>query len=219
MTPVQRDSDERLGAHVSTQGGVQSAPDRGVAIGATAIQVFTKTPSQWKEPAISEAAVREFQERLGSSGVKSVVSHDSYLINLASPDPVLSARSTTAFIAELTRCRALGIAHVVSHPGNYIDDREPGLERNAERYTHCLRQVPGDVGVLIEGTAGTGTALGASFAELVELRERIGEDVRHRVGFCLDTCHLYSSGHDLVTAYDAVWDRWEREVGFGLLGC
>jgi len=219
MAPVKRDSWERLGAHVSSQGGVQNAPGRGLAIGATAIQLFTKTPNQWKEPALGEDTVREFRANLESSALRMVVSHDSYLINLASPDPTLSARSTTAFITELTRSRTLGIPWVVSHPGNYIDDREAGLFRNAERYTHCLREVPGAVGVLIENTAGSGTALGQSFAELVLLRESIAEDVRHRVGFCLDTCHLYSAGYDLVTRYDAVWKEWERVVGWQHLGC
>lgn len=219
MAPVKRDEDERLGAHVSTQGGVQSAPGRGNAIGATAIQVFTKTPNQWKEPALTETAVREFRQNRESSGLRMVVSHDSYLINLASPDPILNARSTTSFVAELTRCESLEIPWVVSHPGNYIDDRERGLQRNAEQYTRCLREVSGPVGVLIENTAGSGTALGTTFEELRTLRDLIGEEVRHRVGFCLDTCHLYSAGYDVVTRYDAVWEEWERVVGFVHLGC
>jgi deoxyribonuclease-4 len=79
--------------------------------------------------------------------------------------------------------------------------------------------VPGAVGLLIENTAGSGTALGQSFAELALLRESIAEDVRHRVGFCLDTCHLYSAGYDLVTRYDAVWKQWEQVVGWQHLGC
>jgi deoxyribonuclease-4 len=219
MTPVKRDIDERLGAHVSTRGGIQTAPGRGAAICATAIQVFTKTPSQWREPTIPDQAVREFREQLQTSGVWGVVSHDSYLINLASPDRTLSQRSATAFRAELARCEALGISHVVSHPGNYIDVREAGLERNAKRYSEALRAVPGAVGVLIETTAGTGTALGSSFEELAVLRELIGSDVRDRVGFCADTCHIYSAGYDLVNDYDGVWARWERVIGLTHLGC
>jgi deoxyribonuclease-4 len=219
MTPVKRDPTERLGAHVSTQGGVQTAPGRGSAIGATAIQLFTKTPSQWKEPVLTEEALREFRIQLAESGVHQVVSHDSYLINLASPDPELSRRSTAAFEAELSRCQGLGIGAVVSHPGNYIDERGAGLIRNAEHYTACLRAVSGEVMVLIEITAGTGTALGSTFEELTELRERIGADVRDRVGFCADTCHLYSAGYDLVTDYDGVWDRWDRVVGLEHLRC
>ena len=122
-------------------------------------------------------------------------------------------------MAELTRCETLGIRWVVSHPGNYMIDRESGLERNAREYSACLRAVPGEVRLLIEGTAGTGTALGSSFEELAALREAIGADVRDRVGFCLDTCHLYSAGYDLVKDYEGVWARWEAAVGLGLLGC
>lgn len=219
MTPRKRDPRELLGAHVSTQGGIQTAPVRGTEIGATAIQVFTKTPNQWRDPTPTAEAVGEFRNRLESSEIRVVVSHDSYLINLASPDRSLGERSIRSFTAELQRCRGLGIPHVVSHPGNYIDHREAGLERNARNYTRCLRSVPGDVSVLIELTAGTGTALGATFEELDELRERIAEDVRHRIGFCADTCHLYSAGYDLAGDYDGVWGRWERVIGFERLGC
>ena len=171
---------DRLGAHVSTQGGVHQAPGRGVAIGATAIQVFTKTPNQWREPEISPEVCESFQSALETSGVDSVVSHDSYLINLASPDPLLSARSVTSFVAELERCRSLKIGAVVSHPGNYIDDREAGIRRNARGYTECLERV-GDVRVLLETTAGCGTSLGSNFEELAELRACIPASLRSRV--------------------------------------
>ena len=219
MAPVKRLRGERLGAHVSTRGGVQHAPARGMAIGASAIQLFTKTPNQWREPVLTDETVRAFRKNLRASRLRMVVSHDSYLINLASPDPYLSARSTTAFRAELGRCERLGIPWVVSHPGNYIDDRERGIERNAARYTECLRAVDGTVGVLIENTAGSGTALGSRFEELGALRDRIGEDVRGRVGFCLDTCHLYSAGYDLVNRFDEVWEDWDRLVGREHLRC
>jgi len=218
MTPTKRDGRELLGAHVSTQGGVHTAPKRGLLIGATAIQVFTKTPNQWREPEIAEPTVQEFRNRLAESDIRAVVSHDSYLINLATPDPTLSRRSTLSFTAELRRCLALGIGGVVSHPGNYIDAREPGLERNARNYTECLRAVP-TVMLLIEATAGTGTALGSTFEELAELRDRIAPDTRDRVGFCLDTCHLYSAGYDLARNYEEVWARWDRVVGFKHLRC
>ena len=218
MTPGKRDPAERLGAHVSTQGGIQTAPARGTAIGATAIQVFTKGPSQWREPQLTARAVREFRNALESTEIRAVISHDSYLINLASPAPELSRRSTRAFTAELRRCKRLGIGSVVSHPGNYIDHLEAGLERNAKNYTRCLRAVPA-VKVLLEGTAGSGTSLGSRFEELAELRLQIGEDVRHRVGFCLDTCHLYSAGYDLVGDWDGVWKAWDRLIGFERLGC
>lgn len=205
-----------LGAHVSTAGGVAKAPGRGVAIGATAIQIFTKTPSQWRDPAVTPETAEAFRAALEASGLRAVVAHDSYLINLASPDAVLRRRSITSFKAELERCRALGIPHVVSHPGNYIDDRGRGLERNAEGYTEALEAVPG-VGVLLEGTAGSGTALGCTFEELAELRRLMPTELHHRVAYCLDTCHLYSSGYDLVNAFDEVWQQFDDVCGIGQL--
>jgi deoxyribonuclease-4 len=214
-----RKSGDLLGAHVSVQGGVHTGPGRGAAIGATAIQVFTKTPNQWREPVLSDETVAEFRRERERTGITSIVSHDSYLINLASPDPVLAARSADSFVAELHRCAALGIGGVVSHPGNFIDEREAGLQRNAEAYTRCLETVPGPVMVLLETTAGSGTALGSTFEELARLRERIGASVRHRVAFCADTCHLYSAGYDVVGDYDGVWSRWDAAIGLPGLRC
>lgn len=210
---------ERLGAHVSVQGGVDKAPVRGKAIGATAIQVFTKTPSQWREPAIPRESFSTFRREFERCRLSSIVAHDSYLINLASPDRALSARSEASFIQELGRCEAFGIPYLVSHPGNYIDDRDAGLARNAAAYTRSLRKVPGSVVILLETTARCGTALGSTFEELAELREAIGADVRDRIAFCADTCHLYSAGYDLVRDFDEVWRRWESVIGFAGLRC
>jgi deoxyribonuclease IV len=210
---------ERLGAHVSVQGGVEKAPVRGKAIGATAIQVFTKTPSQWREPTISVESFSAFRKECERYRLSNIVAHDSYLINLASPDRALSARSQASFVEELRRCEAFGIACLVSHPGNYIDDRDAGLARNAAAYTRCLRKVPGSVVILLETTARCGTALGSTFEELALLRSLISDDVRHRIAFCADTCHLYSAGYDLVNDYDAVWERWDRILGLGALRC
>jgi deoxyribonuclease-4 len=208
-----------LGAHVSTRGGVFAAPARGTAIGATAIQVFTKTPNQWREPTVTTEICNAFARERDRSGILHIVAHDSYLINLASPDRALRKRSIESFVAELRRCEALGIAWVVSHPGNYIDNREAGLLRNAAAYTRCLELVPGTVGVLLEHTAGGGTSLGGTFEEIALLRDAIGEHVRHRVGFCADTCHLYSAGYDLVRDYEGVWVRWDQVLGLAHLRC
>jgi deoxyribonuclease IV len=210
---------ERLGAHVSVQGGVDKAPVRGKAIGATAIQVFTKTPSQWREPGVSSESYTAFRRECERYQLSNIVGHDSYLINLASPDPLLSSRSEAAFVAELQRCEAFGIPLLVSHPGNYIDDRTAGLARNAAAYTRCLQGAPGTVVVLLETTAGCGTSLGGSFEELALLRSLVGDEVRHRVAFCADTCHLYSAGYDLVGDYDGVWRRWDRILGLDQLRC
>ncbi|PYP73533.1 MAG: deoxyribonuclease IV [Gemmatimonadetes bacterium] len=211
--------DDLLGAHVSTQGGVANAPARGATIGATAIQIFTKTPSQWREPAIAPAHVDAFRAAVATAGIQAVVSHDSYLINLASPDARLRERSLRSLVGELHRCRALGIPWVVSHPGNFMDERAAGLERNARGYAACLAQVPGEVGVLIEGTAGAGTALGARFEELRALRDAMPAALRPRVGFCLDTAHLHAAGYDVAGDVAGVWDRFDREVGLEHLKC
>ncbi|HEV8380843.1 MAG TPA: deoxyribonuclease IV [Gemmatimonadales bacterium] len=207
-----------LGAHVSSQGGVAAAPERGAALRATAIQLFTKTPNQWREPAIAAEMIGRFRREVTRHGLEAVVAHDSYLINLASPDPALRARSIASFTSELERSRSLGLRAVVSHPGNYIDDRVAGLERNASGYAECLASVPGAPEVWIEGTAGSGTALGARFEELRELRNALPDEIRTRVGFCLDTAHLDAVGYDLARV-ESVWEEFDRVIGFALLKC
>src|SRR5947199_10127319 len=116
-----------------------------------------------------------------------------------------------AFTGELERCRTLGIPWVVSHPGNYIDDRTDGLARNARAYAECLAAGPGEVGLLIEGTAGAGTALGSTFEELRALRDALTAGVQARVGFCLDTAHLHAAGYGVATALEEVEERFEGE--------
>jgi deoxyribonuclease-4 len=207
-----------LGAHVSTAGGIERAPERGRAIGATAIQVFTKTPNQWREPEVPPHRVEAFHAALDGNGIAVVLSHDSYLINLASPNGRLRARSVTAFKRELARCRALGIPFVVTHPGNYLHDHDAGLARNARAYAECLAAVDGPT-ILIEGTAGSGTALGWRFEELAALRAAIPQPLKTRVGFCADTCHLYAAGYDLVRDWDGVWQTWDRVIGLEHLRC
>ena len=216
---MKRAPDDLLGAHVSTQGGVALGPARGNAIGATAIQVFTKTPNQWREPVVRDADIAAFRSSFAASGIRAVVSHDSYLINLASPDDALRAKSIRAFTGELERCRALGIPWVVSHPGNYIDDRTDGLARNARAYAECLAAVPGEVGLLIEGTAGAGTALGSTFEELQALRDGLPAGAQARVGFCLDTAHLHAAGYDVAAGLAGVWETFDRLIGLELLKC
>jgi deoxyribonuclease-4 len=208
-----------LGAHVSAQGGVHATPARATAIGATAIQLFTKTPNQWREPSLDTGIRDAFHAALEAASLTSVVSHDSYLINLASPDPVLRDRSIESFTRELERCELLGIPGVVSHPGNYMDDRDRGLERNADGIRRALERVPGQVRIFLETTAGTGTALGRSFEELARIRELLPVEFQGRIAYCADTCHLYSAGYDLVGEFDEVWSEWERVIGLEHLAC
>jgi deoxyribonuclease IV len=207
-----------LGAHVSTSGGVSTAFARADAIGATAIQIFTKVASQWREPAISDEERGAFHKARESSGVVHINAHDSYLINLASPVPYLWTRSLVSFASELRRCDALGLDALVSHPGNYIDDRNEGLARNAAAIGIALGTIPGPTRLLMEMTAGTGTALCSTFEEMAMLLSLIPAEVRSRVGVCVDTCHLFAAGHDLVDDYDGVWNRFDDVIGLGLLG-
>jgi deoxyribonuclease-4 len=207
-----------LGAHVSTSGGVASAFPRAAAIGATAIQLFTKQASQWREPAIPDEQRATFRALRDASGIVHVNAHDSYLINLASPDPVLWSRSLVSFISELRRCEALGLDALVSHPGNYIDDRDEGLARNAAAIGIALGTVPGQTRLLMEMTAGTGTALCSTFEEMAMLLSLIPRDVRNRVGVCVDTCHLFAAGYDIINDYDGVWKHFDEVIGYGLLG-
>jgi deoxyribonuclease-4 len=207
-----------LGAHVSTSGGVASAFPRAAAIGATAIQIFTKQASQWREPAISDEERALFRSGWESSGVLHANAHDSYLINLASPDRTLWTRSLVSFTSELRRCEALGLDALVSHPGNFIDDRAEGLARNAAAIGIALATVPGKTRLLMELTAGTGTALCSTFEEMAMLLSLIPSEVRSRVGVCVDTCHVFAAGYDIVRDYEGVWSRFDEHIGYGLLG-
>jgi len=177
------------------------------------MQFFTKMASRWAERACLEEECTLFQERLAATSVTATMAHDSYLINLASPDPVLRARSTESFVAELRRCAALGLDYLVSHPGNFMDDRDSGLARNADAITEALSTAPGKTVLCLETTAGSGTALGATFEELAEIIERIPPELRERVGVCVDTCHIYSAGYDIVQDYDGVIAKFEDTIG------
>jgi deoxyribonuclease IV len=202
-----------LGAHVSTAGGVPSAPPRAKAIAATAMQIFTKQANRWAERDCAEEECEAFGAAFADSAVQVAIAHDSYLINLASPDAALRGKSIECFVAELRRCEALGLTCLVSHPGNYMDERESGLARNADAITEALGRVPGRTVLCLETTAGAGTVLGASFEELAALIQCIPEPHRSRVGVCVDTCHIYSAGYDLVSDYDGVWARFESTIG------
>jgi deoxyribonuclease-4 len=150
---------------------------------------------------------------LAATGVTATMAHDSYLINLASPDPVLRARSTQSFVSELRRCGALGLHYLVSHPGNFMDDRDDGIARNADAISEALALAPGPTILCLETTAGSGTALGSTFEELAAIIGRISPEHRDRVGVCVDSCHIYSAGYDIVQDYDGVMQRFEDALG------
>ena len=131
---------------------------------------------------------------------------------------MLWTRSLVSFTSELRRCEALGLDALVSHPGNFMDDRDEGLARNAAAIGIALGTVPGRTRLLMEMTAGTGTSLCSSFEEMAMLLSLVPAEVRPRVGVCVDTCHLFAAGYDVVNDYDGVWDRFDDVIGFSLLG-
>lgn len=206
-----------LGAHVSIAGGTHEAPPRAKAIGATAMQMFTKMANRWAERACADDECQAFRSALTSTEVRATVAHDSYLINLASPDPTLRRRSIESFVAELARCEALGLDFLVSHPGNYMDDRASGIARNGEAIGEALARVPGHLILCLECTSGSGTALGSTFEDLAALIAAVPEPERSRVAVCTDTCHLYSAGYDLVRDYDGVWRQFDDVLGLSRL--
>lgn len=217
MTDMQQQTDE-LGAHVSAQGGCHSAPARADEIGARVLQLFTKTPNMWREPEVDEHTAASFRDARTRYDQRTVISHDSYLINLATPDPALLEKSYASFLKELRRCNALGVEFIVTHPGNATDgDRERGLRQNAEAIGRALEEAGGATMVLVETTAGAGKVLGCTFEELAALIEMVPAEVRGRMGVCLDTCHVLAAGYDLVGDYHGVMTRFGDTVGFDRL--
>jgi deoxyribonuclease-4 len=202
-----------LGAHVSIAGGSHNAPARAKAIGATAMQMFTKMANRWAERACEDEECKAFLAALADTEVRQTSAHDSYLINLASPDPVLRARSIESFSAEFARCEALRLNFLVSHPGNYMDDRQSGIARNADAIAEMLDRAKGQTMLLLETTAGSGTVIGSTFEDMAALIERIPSPYRKRIGVCFDTQHVFAAGYDLVTDYDGVMARFDDTIG------
>ncbi len=218
-TAKRSEEGDELGAHVSAAGGTPNAPGRAQAIGARVLQLFTKQPNRWAEPALSPTVGAAFEAERRAHGIRTVVSHDSYLINLASPDPALWRRSVASFEAELGRCAVLGVDLLVTHPGNATDgDREGGILRNARGVAEGLRAVPEAPRVLLEITCGSGTSVGGSFEDLARIRGALPPGLRERVGVCFDTCHAWAAGYDLVEDYEGVWDAFDRVLGLERLG-
>ena len=211
--PEAKQSSAPLGAHTSIAGGTRNAPPRAKAIGATAMQIFTKMANRWAERECADEECAEFAAALADTAVTETSAHDSYLINLASPDPVLRTRSIESFVCELQRAQRLGLSYLVSHPGNYMDDRASGIARNAEAIAMAVERVPGKITVLLELTAGGGTVLGSRFEDMAKLIEAIPATVRPRIGVCLDTAHVFEAGYDIAGDYDGVWGRFDDVIG------
>ncbi len=206
-------SDE-LGAHVSVAGGVDRAPSRASEIDSAVLQLFTKQPSRWAEPELGADAVEAFRRERVACGVRVAVAHDSYLINLASPDRALWERSLECLVGELQRSARLGLEFVVSHPGNATDgDTASGIARNAEGVTHALEAVGAGPSLLLELTAGSGTSVGGSFRSLAVIIEGVPAWLHARIGVCFDTCHAFAAGYDLLGDYAGVFEEFDDTLG------
>jgi deoxyribonuclease IV len=202
-----------LGAHTSIAGGTHLAPPRAKAVGATAMQMFTKMGNRWAERACDDAECVAFRAAIAETEVTITSAHDSYLINCASPDPVLRARSIESLTMELKRCDALGLNYLVSHPGNFMDERASGIARNAESIVASLEAAKPSVVLLMEMTAGSGTAIGSTFEEMAELIGMIPTKWQSKVGVCVDTAHIFAAGYDLIGDYEGVFARFDDVIG------
>jgi deoxyribonuclease-4 len=205
----------RIGAHMSVAGGVSKAVDRAVLHGCEALQIFSKNGNQWKGKPLDAAEVRRFRQRIDDTGITPVVSHASYLINLATTMPVLREQSIAAFVDELDRADTLGLLGVVIHPGTCTAGTEEDALRliaDAIRTAFRARRRRTTM-VLLEHTAGQGRTLGHRFEHLATVLEHLNGAAR--VGVCLDTCHLVASGYDIVSepGYRETFEAFDRIVG------
>lgn len=186
----------RFGAHMSIAGGVDKAFDRAEKAGCDSLQVFTKNSNQWNARPFEDETLENWKRREQETGIGPVVAHDSYLINLASPKDELWEKSIDAFGIELQRCQQLGIRYLVTHPGSHTGSgEEAGLARVSEALNRLHDEMPDlDVLTLLETTAGQGANLGPSFEHLATITA--GVEAKSRVGYCLDTCHIFAAGYD-----------------------
>jgi len=211
----------KFGAHMSISGGLYKAFGHGERAGCDTIQIFSKNQQQWKSKPLTEDEIARFHAERLRTGMGPLIVHDSYLINLASPNDELWEKSIAAFGDELERCQALGIPYLVTHPGAHMGTGEDaGLSRVAAALNRLFAQgIGGDVMVLIETTAGQGSSLGQRFehlARLIELSEHA-----ERLGVCVDTCHILAAGYDIRTpeTYAATFAEFDRIVGLDRIRC
>lgn len=208
-----------LGAHVSVAGGLRRGMERAAETGCTAAQIFSKSARTWKETRISEADARRFREARAAAGVRALVSHAAYLINLATADPTVRERSIRAMRAEMERSAALGVEWVVVHPGAHKGAGEAeGLRLVAEAVETVLADAPPGPTLLLENTAGQGTGVGHAFEQLGTVLDRLGRP--ERLGVCLDTSHLFAAGYDVRSeaGYAETIEVLDRAVGLDRLG-
>jgi deoxyribonuclease-4 len=203
--PAWKDGSRRIGIHTSIAGDITAALEIAHALGANALQIFSASPRMWTRGAarISEADATRFRRRRKELRLGPLVVHDNYLINLASPNPVLRARSVQAFHHELVRALALGADYLVLHPGCCGTERDPGrgMEQAISAIAQGLRQAArglklGDLQLLLENMAGQGTSIGSKWGELRAIIDAGGD---LPLGVCVDTAHLFAAGWDIRT--------------------
>jgi deoxyribonuclease-4 len=208
-----------LGAHVSISGSIEKSIDRGVELGCNAIQIFSKNQRQWKAPPLSDESIQAFQNALQNSQIHQVVIHDSYLINLASPNSEALKKSRDSFLEEMKRADQLGVPYLVFHPGSHMNtDEKSGLKRIAESLNEVLtRQPEGNVQLLLETTAGQGDHLGYRFEQLAEIVSLV--EMRDRMSVCYDTAHAFAAGYDTRTesTYEKTFNEFDQTIGLDRL--
>lgn len=200
---------------MSIAGGVFNAPVRGKSIGCDTIQIFVKNANQWVGKPISDEEAEKFQESKRETGIDPIFSHNSYLVNLASPDDALYQKSIDAMLDELERSEKLGLPFIVMHPGAHVGSgEETGLKRIAAAINTLFRKTKGyRVKIALETTAGQKSNLGCKFEQLAALVKAVKD--KKRVCVCYDTCHTFAAGYDLRTksAYGATFAEFDNVVG------
>jgi deoxyribonuclease IV len=211
-----------LGAHTSIAGGLHLALERGVDLGCDMVQVFSKNQRQWKTKPLTPEIVATWRRARRASPIRSVICHDSYLINLGHPADGPWRRSVEAFTEELDRCHALSIPLLVFHPGAHLGgfDEETCCDRVAEALNLAFDALPRNRTVAcIENTAGQGTNIGYRFSHLARIIQ--GVRAKRRVATCVDTCHAFAAGYDLrgPKNYETFWQEFDRVVSLKRLAC
>ncbi|HZZ80497.1 MAG TPA: deoxyribonuclease IV [Gemmataceae bacterium] len=208
-----------FGGHMSIAGGCHHALTAAREHDFDTVQLFTKNNNQWKAKDLTDEQIALFKSTLKQSNLKFPTAHDSYLINLASPDPTLFQLSLDAFVIEVQRAEALGLSYLVMHPGTPTDgDAVAGLTRIASALDTVHARCPDvKVKVLLETTAGQGKSLGHRFEHLASILERVREP--RRLGVCLDTCHVFAAGYSLAPRqeYEKTFDEFDRLIGLSKL--
>ena len=200
---------------MSIAGGVDLAPERGRKVDCDIIQIFTKNSNQWKDPVLSPDTIKKFREQMAAHKIKTAFAHDSYLINLGSPNPRIFHPSLKAFIEEHKRSEALGLMGVVFHPGAAVGcDEKESIAKISEAINTTHEETKGfKVLTLLENAAGQGSTVGHKFEHLAAIMENVKD--QKRLGVCFDTQHAFAAGYDLRTeeGYENVWKEFDKIVG------